>query len=407
MACAGSAPGAGPSTRRRPRPTRAAAPDLRQQLAATPVADIVANHAIGLWELAVLHLGRARDAPTRPRRGRASPSTRSPRSSRAWATGSADTPSPRAKRWPSCASARRDRRRAESGDERSRRLDRIASVGVPRASRTTRSIGDTQTAALVGDATARSTGAACPASTRGACFAALLGDERPRALADRAGRRPCDATAPLPRRHARARDRVRHRRRRGARHRLHADPGPRPSTSCGIVEGSRGRVPMRMDLTIRFDYGSIVPWVRHVDGAPRGRRRARRPDPAHAGASTHGAGNATVADFVVGRGRRGAVRARVVPVARATCPARSTPTRAIMARPLVVARSGRSSATYDGEWPRRRCSGRSSRSRRSRTRRPAGSSPRPRRRCPSGSGASATGTTATAGCATPPSRCSR
>jgi hypothetical protein len=29
---------------------------LREELAATPVADIVANHAIGLWELAVLHL---------------------------------------------------------------------------------------------------------------------------------------------------------------------------------------------------------------------------------------------------------------------------------------------------------------------------------------------------------------
>jgi len=29
---------------------------LREQLAATPVADIVANHVIGLWELAVLHL---------------------------------------------------------------------------------------------------------------------------------------------------------------------------------------------------------------------------------------------------------------------------------------------------------------------------------------------------------------
>ncbi len=29
---------------------------LREQLANTPVADIVANHVIGLWELAVLHL---------------------------------------------------------------------------------------------------------------------------------------------------------------------------------------------------------------------------------------------------------------------------------------------------------------------------------------------------------------
>jgi GH15 family glucan-1,4-alpha-glucosidase len=34
-----------------------------------------------------------------------------------------------------------------------------------------------------------------------------------------------------------------------------------------VVEGVEGRVPMRMELTIRFDYGSIVPWVRHVDGA--------------------------------------------------------------------------------------------------------------------------------------------
>ena len=31
--------------------------------------------------------------------------------------------------------------------------------------------------------------------------------------------------------------------------------------------GDQGRVRMWMDLTIRFDYGSIVPWVRHVDGA--------------------------------------------------------------------------------------------------------------------------------------------
>jgi hypothetical protein len=31
------------------------------RLAATPVADIVANHAIGLWQLAVLHLGLGGD----------------------------------------------------------------------------------------------------------------------------------------------------------------------------------------------------------------------------------------------------------------------------------------------------------------------------------------------------------
>ena len=33
-----------------------------------------------------------------------------------------------------------------------------------------------------------------------------------------------------------------------------------------IVEGVRGRVEMRMELVLRFDYGSIVPWVRTLDG---------------------------------------------------------------------------------------------------------------------------------------------
>ena len=34
-----------------------------------------------------------------------------------------------------------------------------------------------------------------------------------------------------------------------------------------IVEGLRGSVAMRMELIIRFDYGSIVPWVRRRNGA--------------------------------------------------------------------------------------------------------------------------------------------
>ena len=33
-----------------------------------------------------------------------------------------------------------------------------------------------------------------------------------------------------------------------------------------IVEGRSGTVPMRLDLTVRFDYGSIIPWVRTVEG---------------------------------------------------------------------------------------------------------------------------------------------
>jgi GH15 family glucan-1,4-alpha-glucosidase len=34
-----------------------------------------------------------------------------------------------------------------------------------------------------------------------------------------------------------------------------------------IVVGRRGRVRMRTELVIRFDYGSITPWVRKVDGS--------------------------------------------------------------------------------------------------------------------------------------------
>jgi GH15 family glucan-1,4-alpha-glucosidase len=33
-----------------------------------------------------------------------------------------------------------------------------------------------------------------------------------------------------------------------------------------IVDGLSGKVAMRMELVVRFDYGSIVPWVRRVDG---------------------------------------------------------------------------------------------------------------------------------------------
>jgi GH15 family glucan-1,4-alpha-glucosidase len=33
-----------------------------------------------------------------------------------------------------------------------------------------------------------------------------------------------------------------------------------------IVEGVNGRVEMRMELALRFDYGNVVPWVRNIDG---------------------------------------------------------------------------------------------------------------------------------------------
>ena len=44
-------------------------------------------------------------------------------------------------------------------------------------------------------------------------------------------------------------------------------PRQRDPDVARVVEGVRGRVPMRMELVIRFDYGSIVPWVRRQGGA--------------------------------------------------------------------------------------------------------------------------------------------
>jgi GH15 family glucan-1,4-alpha-glucosidase len=43
---------------------------------------------------------------------------------------------------------------------------------------------------------------------------------------------------------------------------------PRPQV-VRIVEGISGHVQLAMDLTIRFDYGSIVPWVRQCEGGIR------------------------------------------------------------------------------------------------------------------------------------------
>ena len=71
-----------------------------------------------------------------------------------------------------------------------------------------------------------------------------------------------------------------------------------------LVEGISGRVPMHMDLTIRFDYGSIVPWVGQADdgilSAVAGPDAICLNTPVH----THGAGKATVADFVVEAGEQ-------------------------------------------------------------------------------------------------------
>lgn len=44
-------------------------------------------------------------------------------------------------------------------------------------------------------------------------------------------------------------------------------PRDEDPTVIRIVEGTRGRVAMEMELIIRFDYGTVIPWVRQVEDA--------------------------------------------------------------------------------------------------------------------------------------------
>jgi GH15 family glucan-1,4-alpha-glucosidase len=69
------------------------------------------------------------------------------------------------------------------------------------------------------------------------------------------------------------------------------------------VVGRRGSVPMRMELVVRFDYGSIVPWVQRT---PRGLRAIAGPDSLllDTPVPLHGENLTTVADFAVAAGQR-------------------------------------------------------------------------------------------------------
>ena len=70
-----------------------------------------------------------------------------------------------------------------------------------------------------------------------------------------------------------------------------------------VVEGVRGRVPMRMEFVVRFDYGSIVPWVHSIGGTIRiiaGPTRCASPRRCASRATT----SATRAEFTVAAGDR-------------------------------------------------------------------------------------------------------
>jgi GH15 family glucan-1,4-alpha-glucosidase len=70
-----------------------------------------------------------------------------------------------------------------------------------------------------------------------------------------------------------------------------------------IAEGVSGRVPMRMELRLRFDYGRVVPWVRREEGAI---VAVAGPDSCwlRTPVETHGEDLATVAEFLLEPGDR-------------------------------------------------------------------------------------------------------
>jgi GH15 family glucan-1,4-alpha-glucosidase len=160
-------------------------------------------------------------------------------------------------------------------------------------------IGDTQTAALVGRD--GSIDWLClPRFDSGACFAALLGDPGH----GRWSLAPAVGTRPLRRRY-----------REGSlvlETDLAGEGGTVRVVDCmpirqrdpdvvRIVQGLEGRVRMRMELVIRFDYGSAVPWVSH---RPDGIAAVAGPDALYlqTPVETRGEGLTTVAEFDVAAG---------------------------------------------------------------------------------------------------------
>ena len=162
-------------------------------------------------------------------------------------------------------------------------------------------IGDTQTAGLVGR-NGSIDWLCLPRFDSGACFAALLGDRSngrwklaPAGEGHRVERRYVPGTLVL-------------------ETTFHTPEGSVRVTDCmpvrgkapdvvRVVEGLTGAVPMEMDLVVRFDYGSTVPWVRRIDGTL---SIVAGPDALElvAGVPVHGESLSTAADFTVRPGDR-------------------------------------------------------------------------------------------------------
>jgi GH15 family glucan-1,4-alpha-glucosidase len=160
-------------------------------------------------------------------------------------------------------------------------------------------VGDGRTAALI--SRDGSVDWLCwPRFDASACFAALLGTEEhgfwriaPAARHVETSRRYRDGTLVLETRHKTREGEV-----------LVTDymPAGDGSHLIRLVEGVHGRVAMRMDLSLRFDYGSAVPWVSHNElgdlRAISGPHKVVLRTKAH----HHGVGQTTVSEFTVHAG---------------------------------------------------------------------------------------------------------
>ena len=206
-------------------------------------------------------------------------------------------------------------------------------------------VGDTRTAAMV--ASDGSVDWLCaPRFDSGACFAALLGDARhgrwllgPAAAPNRTTRRYREGTLVLETEHTvdggvvRVTDFM--------------PPGEPFPNLVRVVEGVSGRVEMRMELVLRFDYGRIVPWVRSDHGmllAVAGPDAVvlRTPIPVHGHEMT------SVATFSVAAGQR-------IPFALSWFPSHEEAPPALdVERELAEAeawwRAWSARCTYDGPW---------------------------------------------------------
>jgi GH15 family glucan-1,4-alpha-glucosidase len=162
-------------------------------------------------------------------------------------------------------------------------------------------LGDLQTAALVGDD--GSVDWCCfPRFDSGACFAALLGTPdngrwllAPSGESRRVERRYRPLTLIL--------DTVYEMAEGAVRVIDFMPPRGEAPDIVRIVEGLRGRVAMRSELIVRFDYGHIVPWVRRLNGA---RLVTAGPDALclRTPVEVHGENLTTVSEFVVAAGER-------------------------------------------------------------------------------------------------------